>query len=680
MTKVPAVLLLCSVALCAQTADIAYFRAVLLPANETPPVSINAKGFGDLIVHMVRDSSGKIISGSVDFLAHATFPTDVTLTGMHIHSGAAGVAGPVTISSGITAGNNRPFKATGDLVKLQAQFTASDTAAIDTINGMLKDPSQYYFNMHTTDNPNGVIRGQLQAAQATFLLGSMTSDVEIPSPGVTASGTAVVFALATFDSNFNLTSGTAYLQTSYSILEQGNFTGFHIHPGLPGATGPASLSSGIPSTTLIDPSGKGSVGPFYFELDATNAVQLSTFANLFLNPGADYINLHTNLHPGGIMRAQLRPTDLTLFPIMMDSANETATVNVKGTAPSQVGLLTVRNEDGTIAAGAVAFDVNYRLPSPATITGLHIHDAGPGVNGAITVPLIPNVDPSFTTTAASGNIYDYTPAVTNTAVLADILANPENHYANLHTSTDPGGAMRAQLGPIVSAAPGAAAALSATNDKNATTVAPGGLISIYGSNMVKSPATLNGWQGKVLPTSLNGTSVTIGGKTAPLLYVSANQINAQVPLDVTAGAQPVVVKSPVGAGASFNVTVAATAPSIFFAPFAAVLKNGDFSLVTAGNPAKAGDVLLVYCTGLGDTTPGLTTGALVPGTGTSATKAAVTATVGSVNAPVVYAIASPGFVGLYQVAITVPAGVTGSSPIVLTQGGVKSNSVSIAIQ
>jgi uncharacterized protein (TIGR03437 family) len=229
-----------------------------------------------------------------------------------------------------------------------------------------------------------------------------------------------------------------------------------------------------------------------------------------------------------------------------------------------------------------------------------------------------------------------------------------------------------------------AAAIAANNDKTATTVAPGGLVTIYGTNLVKSAATLNGWQGKVLPGSLNGTSVTIGGKTAPLLYVSANQINAQVPLDVPAGMQPVVVKSVVGAGASFNVTVAPVAPALFFygdaaAPKGSVLKNDNFSLVAAGNPAKAGDVLLVYCTGLGDTTPGLTTGALVSGS-TSATKVPVTATIGNKTATVVYAIASPGFAGLYQVAVMVPEGVTGDSAIVITQGTVKSNTVSVPVQ
>lgn len=684
MRKACVCLLLLSAALCAQTAEIKFFRAVLSPANETPPVTLNARGMGDIVAHLVRDSSGKVISGSVDFIAHATFPTDVTITGMHIHSGAAGVPGPVTISSGLTASNNRPFKATGDSMKYQAQFASTDTAALDTINGMLANPANYYFNIHTTDFPGGVIRGQLQAAEARVLLGPMTSDVEIPNPGVSASGNAVVFAIRTLDANGAITSGATYQQTTYSIPEQGNFTGFHIHPGVAGATGPASLSSGIPNTTLIDPSGKGTVGPFYTELDPTNAVQLTTFTNLFTNPGADYINLHTNLHGGGVMRAQLRATDLTMFTVLMDSANEVGTINSKGTGPAQVSVFSTRNEDGSISGGVVAFDANYRMPGAMTITGLHIHDAGLGVNGSISVPLIPGVVASFTSATANGNIFDYTPSVTNLAALSDILTNPENHYLNLHTSVDPGGMMRAQLAPIMAVPPNVGAAIAANNDKTATTVAPGGLITIYGTNLVKSAATLNGWQGRVLPGSLNGTSVTIGGKAAPLLYVGPGQINAQVPLDVPAGTQTVVVKSVVGASASFNVTVAATAPALFFygdpaAPKGSVLKNSDFTLVAAGNPAKTGDILLVYCTGLGDTSPALTTGALVSGS-SSATKVPVTATVGGKNATVVYAIASPGYAGLYQVAVTVPEGVTGDAAIVITQGTTKSNTVSVPVQ
>ena len=143
--------------------------------------------------------------------------------------------------------------------------------------------------------------------------------------------------------------------------------------------------------------------------------------------------------------------------------------------------------------------------------------------------------------------------------------------------------------------------------------------------------------------------------------------------------QSVVVNNGVGPSASFSVTVAAAAPTIFFSPVAAVLKNADFSLVSASNPAKTGDVVLVYATGLGQTTPALTTGGLVPAA-TVARTTDVTATVGGQNATVVYSIAAPGFAGLYQVAVTIPSGVTGSVPVVLTQGGTKSNSVNINVQ
>jgi uncharacterized protein (TIGR03437 family) len=58
----------------------------------------------------------------------------------------------------------------------------------------------------------------------------------------------------------------------------------------------------------------------------------------------------------------------------------------------------------------------------------------------------------------------------------------------------------------------------------------------------------------------------------------------------------------------------------------------------------------------------------------------VSVTIGGQNAPVIYSIASPGFAGLYQTAVTVPGGVTGSARVVLTAGGAASNPVNIAVQ
>jgi uncharacterized protein (TIGR03437 family) len=681
MRKLTVATLLFAAGLSAQTADVAYFRAVMLPSNEVPATTINGKGAADIIAHMVRDSSGQIISGTVEFIVHVNLAADNTATGLHIHRGDSTVAGPVVINTGLSGGNTQALKAGGDVVHRNAPVLANDATALSALKDLMANPSQFYVNIHTTDFPGGAIRGQLVPAVARVLIGQMSAANEVPAVTANATGNALVIAFATLDAKGALASGSTYMEATYTIVgEQGNFTGFHIHPGVAGTTGPASISSGIPSTTLIDSSGSGLVGPFYTEIDLTNAVMVQTFLNLYSNPQADYINIHTNLHAGGIARAQLRVADTMTYPITLDSANEVGTVNFKGTAPSLITLHTIRNEDGSISGGSVFFDVNYQFPGAMTFTGLHIHDAGKGVNGSISIPEVPTYSPNFSTDTGVGNFFGYTPPVTNTATLADITENPENHYANIHTTSDPGGSARAQLGPIISATPTVSAAIAANLDKTATTVAPGGLITIFGNNLVKTAVDLAGWLGNSLPRTLNGTSVTIGGKAAPIIYVSPTQINAQVPVDVPAGTAQVVVTSSVGPGASFPVTVAATAPAIFFSPVAAVLKNADFSLVSAGNPAKAGDVILVYATGLGQTTPALTTGTLASGTTTAATSASVTATIGGKDATVVYSIISPGFCGLYQVAITVPAGVTGSSAIVLKQGSTTSNSVSIAVQ
>jgi len=582
------------------------------------------------------------------------------------------------INTGLTAATGLVVKAGADVVRRPAQVDGTNAAALAALKGLFTNPQDYYVNIHTTDNPGGIMRGQLQPAIGTVLMGVMSSENEIPVQA-TGSGMGLVVALATLNANGGLATGVTYQTINYKLFDSTNFTGMHIHQGVAGVNGPVVINTGIPSTTLVDPNG-GVVGPFYTEIDPTNAAQVATFANLFLNPQSTYINIHTNLHTGGAIRAQLRPTDSMTFPITLDSANEVGAVTLKGTAPSAITVRTLRNEDGSVAAGTVFFDVNYRLSGGATFNGLHIHDGPKGVNGPVSVPMIPTYDGNAVTDTGFGNYYNWTPGLMTLATLNDITINPENHYANIHSTVDPAGTARAQLAPQLTATPTVGAVISGNLDKTATSLAPGGLISIFGTNLTKVSTGLDGWAGRVLPGSLNGTSVTIGGKNAAILYVGANQINAQVPSDLAPGQHPVIVKSAIGTTTAFTVTVAATAPAIFYSPVAAVLKNADFSLVSASNPAKAGDVILVYSTGLGATSASLPTGTLVPPTTTANTTVPVSATIGGKTAAVAYAIASPGFAGLYQVAITVPAGVTGSSAIVLTQGTSTSNSVAIPVQ
>src|SRR4051812_26659550 len=99
MRKLSICLLLSTASLLAQTADVAYFRAVMLPGNEVPAVNQNVKGMADMIAHVVRDSSGQIVSGTVDFLVRTSFDVDKTAVGLHIHNGAAGVNAGVVINT-----------------------------------------------------------------------------------------------------------------------------------------------------------------------------------------------------------------------------------------------------------------------------------------------------------------------------------------------------------------------------------------------------------------------------------------------------------------------------------------------------------------------------------------------------------------------------------------------------
>jgi uncharacterized protein (TIGR03437 family) len=392
------------------------------------------------------------------------------------------------------------------------------------------------------------------------------------------------------------------------------------------------------------------------------------------------VNLNSSTYPSGLLHAPWRTTDVMQFPFVLDSANEVTKPSVSATGPSSLVLYTLRNQDGSIAAATALFDINYRLPAAATISGLEIGDGAAGAKGTITIPLLPTTpSPSIASATGFGNSFGWSAPVSAIASINDAVMNPEGHFVNLHTAADAAGAMRAQLAPAITTPPVIQATISADMDTNATTVAPGELVSIFGANLSKVETALNGWAGKSLPVSLNGATVTIGGEPAPLIYVDNGQINAQVPLDLAPGMQPVVVNNGAGPSDPFSITVAPIAPAIFFDPVSAVLKSADYSMVSDTNPAHAGDILLVYWTGGGQTTPPVGTGVLVP-VGVLARTAATTAMIAGQNANVLYSLASPQFTGLYQTAVTVPSGVTGSVPLMLQVGGVSSNAVNISVK
>src|SRR5712692_7638755 len=104
MKRLAATLIFCATALFSDTAETVFFRGVMLPTNEVPAVPIEGSSSALLAAHIVRDNSGKIISGTVDFNVDYNFSGAVTLTGLHIHQAPAGVNGAIMIRTGLGAG------------------------------------------------------------------------------------------------------------------------------------------------------------------------------------------------------------------------------------------------------------------------------------------------------------------------------------------------------------------------------------------------------------------------------------------------------------------------------------------------------------------------------------------------------------------------------------------------
>jgi uncharacterized protein (TIGR03437 family) len=215
-------------------------------------------------------------------------------------------------------------------------------------------------------------------------------------------------------------------------------------------------------------------------------------------------------------------------------------------------------------------------------------------------------------------------------------------------------------------------------------LAPGSIISVFGANLASSAASASSLP---LPKTLAGASLQVGGYDVPLFYSSGGQINAQLPFELPPNSRPqLIVKGTDFVTVPERITVAAARPGIFTTTQdgkgQGVIMDVNNRLVDAGNAAKVGDVVVVYCTGLGATNPAVRSGEAAPASSLAKVVTPVTVTIGGQAAAVQYAGLTPGFVGLYQVNVQIPSGITpgSSGPLVISQDGVPSNTVTLALR
>jgi uncharacterized protein (TIGR03437 family) len=229
-------------------------------------------------------------------------------------------------------------------------------------------------------------------------------------------------------------------------------------------------------------------------------------------------------------------------------------------------------------------------------------------------------------------------------------------------------------------------AVTATAYGAFTAAAPSTWIEIYGINLATTlsrtwaAADFNGIQA---PTALGGTTATIAGQNAFVYYVSPGQVDVQVPSNIPAGPQPLVLTTAGGSSAAYILQINTLEPG-FLAPTAFIINGSQYigaqfagtstfvlpvsvqGIVTAR--AKAGDNLTLYGIGFGTVSPSLPAGQIVQQL--NAINSGLQISFAGVPATVTYAGLAPGYVGLYQFNVVVPnVAASDTVPITFTLGG-----------
>ncbi len=216
---------------------------------------------------------------------------------------------------------------------------------------------------------------------------------------------------------------------------------------------------------------------------------------------------------------------------------------------------------------------------------------------------------------------------------------------------------------------------------------PGTMVSLFGSALADDVAQATGLP---LPNILKTTQVVMGGLSLPLLYVGSQQINAIVPYRLQTHANYQVIVQRAGAiSVPETIAVLDAQPAVFTVDQSGKGQGHIYRITPAqtqilaapGAAVQAGDVLTIYCAGLGEVNPPLDAGVPAPLDQLENTVNPVTVSIGGVSAPVLFAGLTPGFAGLYQVNVTVPAGVKASdtAPVIVSGAGQDSVPVTIAV-
>ena len=228
-----------------------------------------------------------------------------------------------------------------------------------------------------------------------------------------------------------------------------------------------------------------------------------------------------------------------------------------------------------------------------------------------------------------------------------------------------------------------------------TGLASGSIAAVFGTQLTGSAANAGSFP---LPTTLGGVQLLMNGTAVPLFYVGPNQIDFQVPYNLTAG--QIILQEMLNGMPSNQVsaTVNSVAPRLFITgqtapdgtPYGVVFNSDQTpalpnNLLPGSHPAHLGDVMTIYLLGLGPVAPPVQTGQPAAASPLSVTTSPVQVNYGgqgtaTVSTNAIYAGLAPFFAGLYQIDALLPqTAPTGTIPVSVTIQGVNSNMVDMTV-
>ena len=270
------------------------------------------------------------------------------------------------------------------------------------------------------------------------------------------------------------------------------------------------------------------------------------------------------------------------------------------------------------------------------------------------------------------------PTVANGMVYVPTFSGAVVVYGLTGSATAGGGSSTAAIAAVSNAASYAADAVS-----------PGELVTVFGINLgPATPATLQLDSSGMVSSNLEATRVLFDGIPAPMIYADRNQISAVVPYGLTNSTTQIQVEYHGVASSAFPMTVVPAHVAIFTADSSgagqATALNQDGTLNSSANPAAPGSVLVLYATGMGETSPAGVDGSVTGYDSLPQPMLPITVAIDGQPAQVLYAGAAPGMVaGIMQINVQISATVQSSNavPVTLTVGKQASpQNVTVAVQ